>query len=396
LEEKIKKIKIMRVITRLNIGGPAIHTILLTERFNNERFSSMLVKGREGLREGDMYYYAREKGVEPIMIPELQREIKPLQDCMALWKLYRLIRKEKPDVVHTHTAKAGVLGRTAAWLAGVPVILHTFHGHVLKGYFGRLRSWIFIKIERVMARISTKIIVISDNIKKELLEIGVAPADDVEVVPLGLELEKFVKHKERGTLKRNLGLSEDCTIVGTVGRLVPIKGQEYFLKAAESICGNGNNSQDVRFVIVGDGELRDKLEEFTRERGLEDKVFFTGFQSDLHEIYPDFDIMVLPSLNEGTPVSLIEAMSSARAVVATKVGGVGDLVHDGVTGYLVDSGSEEELAQVIRELLDDKVGREIMGKKGMERVYPAYDIETLTKRMDDMYSSLLYQDLMGG
>ena len=373
----MKKIKILRIIARLNIGGPAIHTILLTERFNNENYCSMLVKGVEGTREGDMQSFAVERGVYPILIPELQREINIVRDSIALWKLYWLIRKEKPDIVHTHTAKAGMLGRTAAWLAGVPVILHTFHGHILKGYFGRTKTWIFLQIEKVMAKLSTKIITISGSLKKELVELGVAPEEKIDVIPIGLDLVRFIKHDDRGEFKRSLGLSKDCLIVGTVGRLVPIKGQKYFMESANKICRDINGNLDVKFVIVGDGELRDELEGHGKKLGLENKVYFTGFRSDLPHIYADFDIMVLPSLNEGTPVALIEAMSSGKPVVATTVGGVVDLVEDGVTGLLVKPESEKELTDGILELLRDKGKRDLIGRKGREAVYPGYDIETL-------------------
>jgi glycosyltransferase involved in cell wall biosynthesis len=385
----MKKIKILRIIARLNIGGPAIHTILLTARFNNEKYCSKLVKGVEGYREGDMQSFAIENGVEPIVIPELQREINVIKDSVALWKLYRLMRREKPDIVHTHTAKAGMLGRTAAWLAGVPVILHTFHGHILRGYFGRTKTLIFLQIEKIMAMLSTKIITISESLKKELVELGVAPEDKIEVIPIGLDLAQFVKHNNRGEFKRSLGLSKDCLIVGTVGRLVPIKGQRYFLEAANKICGDMNGNGDVKFVIVGDGELRDELEARARELGLEGKVYFTGFRTDLTDIYADFDIMVLPSLNEGTPVALIEAMSSGKPVVATTVGGIIDLVEDGVTGLLVESESERELREGILALLSDKAKRTMLGRKGREAVYPAYDIETLVARMSDVYASSL-------
>lgn len=385
----MKKIKILRIIARLNVGGPAIHTILLTARFNNEKYCSKLVKGVEGPREGDMQAFAMERGVKPIVIPELQREINIVKDSVALWKLYQLIRREKPDIVHTHTAKAGMLGRTAAWLAGVPVILHTFHGHIFKGYFGRTKTWIFLQIEKVMAKLSTKIITISESLKKELVELGVAPEGKIDVIPIGLDLTQFVKHDYNGEFKRSLGLSKNCLIVGTVGRLVPIKGQKYFLEAANKICGDSNGNRGVKFVIVGDGELRGELEGHAKELGLEGKLYFTGFRSDLPDVYADFDIMVLPSLNEGTPVVLIEAMSSGKPVVATAVGGVVDLVEDGVTGLLVEPESERELTDGIAALLSDKARRKMLGRKGREAVYPAYDIETLVKRMDDVYAASL-------
>lgn len=388
LEEGPNRLKILRIIARLNIGGPAIHTILLTSYLNNERYKSTLVKGKEGTGEGDMLSLAMDKGVEPIFIPEMQREISPVKDCIALWRLYRLMKTERPDIVHTHTAKAGTIGRVAAWLAGVPVILHTFHGHVLEGYFGRFKTWMFILIERVMTLISTRVITLSEGLKKELVGLRIAPEEKIEVVHLGLELKKFIKVDTlRDRFKRSINLPADCLLVGIIGRLVPIKGHRYFLEAVKEIQERGQKK--VKFIIIGDGELRDELEGYTRELGIEESVIFTGFRSDLPEIYADLDIVALSSLNEGTPVSLIEAMASARPVVATRVGGVVDLVEDGRTGSLVEPADSTGLAQRILELLKDETKRKAMGEEGRGVVYPEYDIKNLVKSIDLLYAALV-------
>ncbi|MFQ5900424.1 MAG: glycosyltransferase family 4 protein [Thermodesulfobacteriota bacterium] len=387
----MNKTKILRIIARLNIGGPAIHTILLTANLNNERYDSILVKGKEGPDEGDMLSLARGKEVEPVFIHELQREISPVKDCIALWRLYRLMRVKSPDIVHTHTAKAGTIGRIAAWLAGVPIILHTFHGHVLEGYFGGVKTRIFILIERVMAIISTRVITLSEGLKRELIKLKVAPEEKIEVIPLGLELKRFIEVDTlRDSFKRSIGLSVDSLLVGIVGRLVPIKAHKYFLEAVREIQKMGGLSpQGIKFIIIGDGELRGELERYTKELGIEDSVVFTGFRSDLPEIYADLDIVVLSSMNEGTPVSLIEAMASARPVVSTKVGGVADLVEDGKTGLLVEPGDSTGLARAISELLRDNEKRKSMGKEGRKRVYPEYDIENLVRRINLLYTALV-------
>jgi glycosyltransferase involved in cell wall biosynthesis len=413
---RLKKIKILRVIARLNIGGPAIHAILLSHELDKISYKTILVKGSEGQKEGDMMYLAESKGIKPVVIPELGREIGFKNDLVAFYKLYKLIKSEKPDIVHTHTAKAGFLGRIAAWLAGAPVILHTFHGHVLKGYFGRLKSWVFIQIEKILACISTRIITLSDELKKELIDMGIGKEKKFEVIPIGLELKPFLeigefvppplnplplregkgkgggKGRFFGEFKKELGLSEDVVLIGIVGRLVPIKGHKYFLEAAKEISSKFQvPSSKLKFVIVGDGELRQELEAYAKELGISDNVIFTGFKQELPKIYSDLNIVVLTSLNEGTPVSIIEAMAAGKPVVATNVGGVPSLVRHSVNGLLVRSQDVKALTEAILTLLKDPELRQKMGKEGQQNVFPLYDISQLAKRIDSLYSSLTKQ-----
>jgi len=396
--------KIIRIIARLNIGGPAIHTILLSHELDKIGYKTILVKGTEAQTEGDMMYLAESKDVKPVVISELGREIGFKNDLVAFYKLYKLIKSEKPDIVHTHTAKAGFLGRIAAWLAGVPVILHTFHGHVLKGYFGRLKSWLFIQIEKMLTCISTRIITLSDELKMELIDMGVGKEKKIEVIPLGLELRPFLEKNLPtlplprggkggfiGEFKKELGLSEDSILIGIVGRLVPIKGHRYFLEAAAAINAElkvKSEKLKVVFVIIGDGELRQELEDYTKELGIVDNIIFTGFRQDLPNIYADLDVVVLSSINEGTPVSIIEAMAAGKPVVATNVGGVPSLVKDGVNGLLIKPQDVNALTEAILKLLRDPDLRQKMGKEGQQNVFPLYDISQLVKRVDSLYSSL--------
>ncbi len=391
MKERQKRIKIFRIIARLNVGGPAIHTILLSHELDKHGYKTILLKGSEDKTEGDMMGLANSKGVKPIVIPELGREISLKNDLIAFFKLHRLIRREKPDIVHTHTAKAGTLGRLAAWLTGVPVIVHTFHGHVLEGYFGRLRSFIFIQIERIMAFLSTKIITLSNSLKYELLKNGIGSNAKIEVIPLGLELEKFTCITDsKGDFKRSIGVVKDCLLVGMVGRLVPIKGHRYFLDAVKKVIEREPAiSKGVKFVIVGDGELRKELEAYSNSVGIEDSVIFTGFRFDLAQVYSDLDIVVLTSLNEGTPVSLIEAMASGKPVIATEVGGVKDLVKNKKTGFLVPPRDVEQLADRTIQLLKDERLRKVMGEEGRKAVYPGFSIETLVKNLNAFYLNLL-------
>jgi len=387
----LKKAKILRIIARLNIGGPAIHTILLSHELDKLGYKTILVKGLEGQREGDMMNLAKAKGIKPVIIPELGREIGFKNDVKAFYKLYKIIKQERPDIVHTHTAKAGTLGRIGAKLAGVPIILHTFHGHVLRGYFGKVKTWFFIQIEKALARISTRVITLSNELKKELTGMGIGDEKKIEVVPLGLELEPFLKNeKYRGKFREELGLSEDTFLIGIIGRLVPIKGHRYFLQTAKAVSSQFSilNSQ-LKFIIIGDGELREELETYAGQLGILNDVIFTGFRQDLPEVYADLDIVVLTSINEGTPVSVIEAMASGKPVVATKVGGVSSLVKDNVTGFLVKSGDVRSFSEAILKLLKNPEIRQKMGRKAREEVFPYYDVSELVKRIDCLYTQLI-------
>jgi glycosyltransferase involved in cell wall biosynthesis len=385
----VSKIKILRIIARLNIGGPAIHTILLTAGLNNERFESTLVAGVEGKYEGNMLDLAAAKGVKPIIIPQLRRNIDPVGGFIALVKIYRLIRRGKPHIVHTHTATAGLLGRLAARLAGVPVILHTFHGHVLRGYFGPIQSKVLVCMERSLARLSDRIVTVSEGQRRELAEYGIAPLEKISVVPLGFELEDLLAcESHRGELRRELGMADDNKLVGIVARLVPIKNHRLFLQAAKAVA---ETMPQARFLVVGDGELREELEAYAHDLGLDGKAIFTGWRRDLPRLYADLDVVALTSINEGTPVSLIEGMAAAVPVVATAVGGVPDVVVDGETGYLVQEEDVQGMAEAIIELLKNPEKARKMGSAGREAVYPRFTAQTLLANIKELYGELLGQ-----
>lgn len=335
-EGQIAMQKVMRIIARLNVGGPAIHTVLLTDLLDTGRYHTRLVTGIEAPTEGSMRYLAVERGIEPLIIPEMSREISWRDDLVALFKLIGLMRREKPDIVHTHTAKAGFLGRTAALLA-LPgrrkKLYHTFHGHVFHSYFSPRKTRAFIRIERFLARFSHRIIAVSERTRQELIEFGIASPDKIIVVPLGFDLEPFIEcERHRGEMRKELGVSDDTVLIGIVARLVPVKNIPLFLRAASCVTQRHEN---VRFVIVGDGECREELEAQAKALEIESWVHFMGFRRDLARIYADLDIVALTSHNEGLPVSLIEAMASGCVTVSTSVGGVPDLIEDGLTGYLV-------------------------------------------------------------
>ncbi|HGE69618.1 TPA: glycosyltransferase family 1 protein [Candidatus Poribacteria bacterium] len=386
-------IKVIRIIARLNIGGASINSILLTSGLDKGRFESILVTGIIGEGEGDMSYLAEQYGVNPIIIPELGREISWKNDFTTLWKLIRFIKKEKPDIVHTHTAKAGTLGRISAILAGVPCKVHTFHGHVLHSYFGPIKTKFFIFVERILAKFTDKIIVISPLQFKELCyDIKIAKPNKFAIIPLGFDLTQFLNAEiHKGELRRELNIPEDILLVGIVGRLTAIKNHVMFLKSAKKVSERIAN---VKFVIVGGGELESEMRELAISLEIQDKVIFLGWRYDMPTIYADIDLVVLSSLNEGTPVTLIEAMASGKAVVSTAVGGVPDIVLDGQTGILVPSGDEEKFADAIVDLLEDAEKRKQFGKRGREFVSANYTKERLCADIEHLYLDLLFAQKM--
>jgi glycosyltransferase involved in cell wall biosynthesis len=344
-EQQPERVRIMRIITRLNVGGPTTHVCLLNAGLNDTRFESVLVAGAIGGSEGDMSYLAERLGIEPIYIPTLKRELSPLHDLRAVFDLIRLMRRYKPHIVHTHMAKAGFVGRWAAWLSGVPIIIHTYHGHVLSGYFGRAMSTVYAILERLSGLPCRVILTVSDRLREELLSFRITSPEKLQVIPLGLELAYLTgQQSPRGQFRERFTISPDAWLVGIIGRLVPIKNHQLFIEAAERVSQEIDNAH---FLIVGDGELRAKLEGMVAEKHLRDRVSFTGWQRELAEIYADLDLLVISSTNEGTPVSIIEAMAAGVAVVSTRVGGVADLLEEGRLGLLVPAEDHQALAEAI-------------------------------------------------
>jgi len=379
--------RICRIITRLNIGGPAVHVILLAHGLRARGFETVLVAGQESPHEGSLRDLAATMQVHPVWLPELGRALRPDRDLVALAKLVRLLRRERPAIVHTHTAKAGALGRLAARWAGIPIILHTFHGHVFNGYFHPAVARLFLAIERGLAAASTMIVTLSEGQRQECLRLGIGSPETVVVVPPGLELERYLASPlSKGVARRQLGVRPEVPLVGIIGRLVPIKDHETFLLAAADLH---RLRPEVQFLIVGDGELRPALERRARAIGLDGSVRFLGWRRDLEYLYADFDLVVLSSLNEGTPVSLIEAMAAGLPVVATRVGGIPDLVADGKTGLLVPPRDPGALSRAMQLLLDDPCRRREMGALGRQVVAPLHGAAALIERMSGLYDSLL-------
>jgi glycosyltransferase involved in cell wall biosynthesis len=386
-----KPLKVMHIIARLNIGGAAPYVILLAQAQN-----AKVVCGVVGENEGDMRYLADQRGVNVTVVPSLGREISPLRDLLTIFTLWRIIRREKPDVVHTHTAKAGFVGRIAAWLARVPVIVHTYHGHVFSGYFGKRKTQLYIFLERLCARLTNVIITLSPALKHELVHVyRIAPEDRFEVVPLGFELEPFAALKQdnqkESAFRKRHNIPTTDRLIGIVGRIVPIKNHVLFLSAATQVVLYGKHL-NVMFTIVGDGELRKAMEHTANILKIREYVVFAGWYQDVLPVYEALDVLVLCSDNEGLPVSLIEALAAGVPVIATRVGGVPDLLEGGRLGRIVSPGNEMALAEAIDAAIDDPfpgTSREAVQREILEK----YSITNSAAKTDALYRDV-YQRMV--
>ncbi len=383
--ERTGGVRVLRIFSRLNIGGPSVHVILLSAGLRPLGYETRLVVGRESPREGNMLALAAEKSVTCEAMGGLGREIAPLADLRALVGLVRLMRAWRPDIVHTHTAKAGVLGRLAARAARVPTVVHTYHGHVLRGYFSPAKTALFRWLETRLAASADALVAVSESVRDDLVGLGIAHAGKIRVVPLGLDLAHLAGELPRGALRREAGIPERAPLVGMVGRLVPIKDAPTFLRAARIVR---ETRDDVRFALVGDGEERAALEALCREMGLESRVTFFGWRRDLAAVYGDLDVVVNASRNEGTPVALIEALAAARPVVATRVGGTPDLLGGGERGRLVAPGEPEELARAVLETLTGSEAARRRAQAGREHVLTRHSSDRLVGDVDALYREL--------
>ena len=382
------KIKILHVIARLCVSGAVIHVVDLSADLNPLGFESLLVTGRENPGEGSLLEYALSRSIQPILIPEMAAEfsIKP-QDLQALIKLYRLIREQKPHIVNTHTAKAGFLGRIAASMARVPVVIHTYHGHVLHGYYGRAKNAALRRMERALGHLTDRIIAVDPQVKRDLVGYHVAPPEKIVVIPYGLHLEPYLGCEvHRGEFRRELGLPAEAKLVGIVGRIFPIKNHRLFLDAAALIV---QQDPKTRFVIVGDGILRPEMEEHAHRQGIAGKITFTGWRQDLPRVYADLDLLAVTSNNEGTPFTAIEAMAAGRPVVATRVGGLPDLIDEGQTGYLVPPGDARAVAEAMLRLLHAPETARHMGQAARARVRDGFEVRRLVQDTEHLYLRLL-------
>lgn len=388
-----KKIKVLRIINRFNIGGPTYNATFLT-RFLSDDFETVLVGGLPEEGEADSLHILEEYGVKPILISEMKREPNFKSDREAYKKIKSIIEDFKPDVVHTHAAKAGALGRRAASSCGVPVIIHTFHGHVFHSYFGKLKTELFKFIERRLAKKSTKIIAISNLQANELVnDHKICPKNKIEVVPLGFDLDKFNQNKgaNRKRTREQFLIEENEIAIAIIGRLAPIKDHNFFLDVIQELSSQIDQKYRLRVFIVGDGSEKQNIQTRLNKMELPSniKIEMTSWIKDIATFNPGMDIICLTSKNEGTPVSLIEAQASGVPIISTNVGGVEDIVLDGKTGFIVTKGDHFQYTQKLMELITNYKLREEMSERGWEHVREKFHYSTLVKNVEQLYFKLL-------
>jgi glycosyltransferase involved in cell wall biosynthesis len=384
-----ERVRVLRAIARLNVGGPALHVTYLSRGLAERGYDTTLVAGEISSGEESMAFVAERAGVEVVPVPGLSREVSPVRDLLAAIYLARLIREVRPQIVHTHTAKAGAVGRAAAVLAGRPrpLVVHTFHGHVLHGYFGVVGSGAFRLIEKALAKVTDVLVAVSPQVRDELVRLGVAPAEKFTVIRLGIELEPRVRSAEDGAaVRRRLGIADDRFVVGWFGRMTAVKRTKDLLGALAALRARG---VDALLLLVGDGDDRARLEEEAFRLGLARHCLFLGYQEDVAPWYAACDAVVLTSANEGTPVSVIEALAAGRPVVATSVGGVPDVVAEGIDGFLVEPGDTVALAERLERLATDGRLRAELGERGRARALSRYSVARLVEDVDVLYRSLL-------
>ncbi len=383
-------IRILRVIARLNVGGPSLHVSYLGEGLASRGYATTLAAGTISEGEASMAFVAEERGLEVTPVRGLQREISPGRDLMAVSHLRNIIVRVRPHILHTHTAKAGTVGRTAARLAGSarpPVVVHTFHGHMLKGEFDPARTRLFRAVERRLAREADVLVAVSTEVRDELVEVGVAPAAKFAVVRLGIELsERMAGAADGPSLRSSLGISADRFCIGWVARMSSVKQPGDVLRGLRRLRDLG---VDAALIMIGDGPERAGLEEQAQSLGLVEGVHFVGFQKDVGPWFNAFDVLLLPSRSEGTPVSAIETLAAGRPVVATDVGGTRDVVEEGISGFLVPFGDVGAAAERLARLARDPELRERMGMAGQQRTLARYRVPRLVEDIDCLYRSLL-------
>lgn len=390
--------RVLRIINRLNLGGPTFNAALLTRHLAPE-FETLLVAGVKQDSEESSEYIVRDLGLSFLQLPEMQREINFSRDRAAYRRIRTIIREFRPDIVHTHAAKAGALGRLAAIHEGVPAIVHTFHGHVFHSYFNPLKTRVFLGIERYLARRSSAIIAISERQRDELVHhYRVCAPEKARVIPLGFDLNRFREDQEmkRAEFRRHYQLEAGTLAVGIVGRLAPVKNHRMFLQAAARILQSV--TRPVRFFLIGDGETREALQALCDELSLTHTyeqpdpaaaVTFTGWDREVDRSMAGLDVVCLTSFNEGTPVSLIEAQAAGKPIVSTAVGGIENVVVPDETALLVPSNDTDAFTAALRALIEDDQKRLRMTENGWDHVRERYHYTRLVREMRELYHELL-------
>ncbi len=392
------KIRVLRIINRFNLGGPTYNVSYLTKYLEPE-YETLLVGGEKDESEADSDFIVKNLGIAPRIIHGMKRSLNPLNDYKAYKEIRKIIREFKPDIVHTHASKSGALGRLAAIKEKVPVIVHTFHGHVFHSYFSGFTTAIFKRIERYLAKRSTAIVAISEIQKTELCDVHkICPREKMEVIPLGFDLDRFQQNREekRKAFRAKWNIADDDVVISIIGRLVPVKNHKMFLESAFKILETRPNK--IRFLIVGDGEMRTELEEHVNYLNsiavtelYRDQIVFTSWIREVDAVLAGSEIIALTSWNEGTPVSLIEAHAASCPVVTTRAGGVEDIVKHGETGFVCDPGDVKTFTEHLEKLINNVDLRESMASRAKDQVLRNYSYQRLCADMKRLYTRLLSQ-----
>lgn len=383
-----ERTKVLHIITRLIIGGAQQNTMITASQLDSRKFDVMLVSGPQTGSEGSLIGEVTRRGVKLQILQELVREISPFKDLAALLKLYRLMRSQAFSIVHTHSSKAGILGRIAAKMAGVPVIVHTVHGWSFHDRMRAPRRWLFVTLERWMAAMSDALVVVSSVLEEMGLREGIGRPGQYVTIYSGIDLTEFDQSaSERDQKRRELGIPAGVPVIGTIGRLSPQKSPEDFLAAARKVI---QQMPEVRFLIVGDGPLRGRVEESIRATGISDKVLLTGIRHDVPGLMASLDVFVLSSLWEGLPRVIPQAMAAGRPVVCTNVDGNAEAVLDGVNGLLVPARDTDALADAILQLLRDPGLARQMGLEGQRRV-TKFSAQKMLEDIEMLYQNLLFE-----
>lgn len=399
-----RKVRVLRIINRFNLGGPTYNAAYLSKYLSDE-YETLLVGGVKDVDEDSSEFMLEKLDLKPILIEEMKRPINFKEDRKAYKKLVKLINEFKPDIVHTHASKAGLLGRLAAFKCNVPVVVHTFHGHVFHSYFGRVKTSLFKSIERYLASKSSKIIAISAEQKRELSEDHkIAPKSKFEIIPLGFDLSRFQENMDskRIDFRTKYNLKENEIAVGIIGRLAPIKNHHFFLDVAKNILEKEHTSH-VKFFIIGDGETMVELQSYCKELNLafdfpssnnfKSNIIFTSWIKDIDIALAGLDIVTLTSKNEGTPVSLIEAQAANKPIVTTNVGGIKDIIIENKTAYLCPQENISDFVTKLSKLIDQNEIRENMSVKGWDNVKSKFHYTRLVLDIENLYSTLLNKNL---
>ncbi|MDQ3193128.1 MAG: glycosyltransferase [Bacteroidota bacterium] len=390
--------KILRILNRFNLGGPTYNAALLSKYLAPE-FETLLIGGEKDESEETSLFIVKNLGLEPVILSDMKRSINPCSDLKTYYKLKKIIKEFKPDIVHTHAAKSGFIGRLAAHHCKVPIIVHTFHGHVFHSYFNTAKTGLYKNLERYAAGFSHGIVAISEKQKFEIAKIhSICPEEKIKVIPLGFDLVKFQQNSQekRKSFRSKYNIDEDEIAVGIIGRLVPIKNHTLFLQALKIVLDK--TTKKVRAFIVGDGEERNKLESLAQSlnipfsrNGFNQKtpLTFTSWIKDIDWVNAGMDIIALTSLNEGTPVSLIEAQAAGKPIVTTAVGGIEDVVIKGETALLSESADHIGFAENLLTLIENNDLRTKMCEAGPDFVNEKYQYPRLVTDMKLYYNSLL-------